>query len=136
MRQKLNAYLRRVEAGETLKVAEWDRAVVIVAMLPEAPPPLGRLVTFGRAGGPVGDLPGPSTSNTVLNLHGSHPGEIYAILYAISSPERPKPRRRSTSSCRQTPLCSSSAHAVACSSDTVGARIQTMRFTKMHGCHC
>ena len=52
----MSVYLRRVEAGETLEVTERDRAVAILAPLPEASTPLGRLIVSGRAGAPVGDL--------------------------------------------------------------------------------
>ena len=56
LRQNLSVYLRRVAAGETLEVTERARAVAILAPLPEASTPLGRLVVCGRARAPVGDL--------------------------------------------------------------------------------
>lgn len=56
LRQNLSVYLRRVAAGETLEVTERDRAVAILAPLPEASTPLGRLVFSGRAAAPVRDL--------------------------------------------------------------------------------
>jgi prevent-host-death family protein len=56
LRQNLSVYLRRVVAGETLEVTERNRPVAILAPLPEASTPLGRLVATGRAGAPVGDL--------------------------------------------------------------------------------
>ncbi len=56
LRQNLSVYLRRVAAGETLEVTERDRAVAILAPLPEASTPLGRLVVLGRAAAPDGDL--------------------------------------------------------------------------------
>lgn len=56
MRQNLSVYLRKVAAGETLEVTERGNAVAILAPLPEASTPLGRLVTSGRASAPVGDL--------------------------------------------------------------------------------
>lgn len=56
LRQNLSVYLRRVAGGETLEVTERDRAVAILAPLPEASTPLGRLVSAGRATAPVGDL--------------------------------------------------------------------------------
>lgn len=56
LRQNLSVYLRRVAAGETLEVTERERAVAILAPLPEASTPLGRLVVRGRARAPVGDL--------------------------------------------------------------------------------
>lgn len=52
----MSVYLRRVAAGETLEVTDRDRAVAILAPLPEASTPLGRLVVSGRAVSPVGDL--------------------------------------------------------------------------------
>lgn len=56
LRQNLSVYLRRVEAGETLEVTLRDRVVAILAPLPEASTPLGRLVASGRARAPDGDL--------------------------------------------------------------------------------
>jgi len=56
LRQNLSVYLRRVCAGETLEVTERGRAVAILAPLPEASSPLGRLVIEGRARAPVGDV--------------------------------------------------------------------------------
>ena len=56
LRQNLSVYLRWVATGETLEVTERDRAVAILAPLPEASTPLGRLIVSGRAGAPVGDL--------------------------------------------------------------------------------
>lgn len=56
LRQNLSVYLRKVAAGETLEVTERERPVAILAPLPEASTPLGRLVISGRAGAPVGDL--------------------------------------------------------------------------------
>lgn len=56
LRQNLSVYLRRVIEGETLEVTERDRPVAILAPLPEASTPLGRLVASGRARAPVGDL--------------------------------------------------------------------------------
>ena len=56
LRQNLSVYLRRVVAGETLEVTERNRPVAILAPLPEASTPLGRLVAVGRARAPVGDL--------------------------------------------------------------------------------
>ncbi len=56
LRQNLSVYLRRVALGETLEVTERNRAVAILAPLPEASTPLGRLVSTGRATAPMGDL--------------------------------------------------------------------------------
>ena len=56
LRQNLSVYLRIVAAGETLEVTERDRAVAILAPLPEASTPFGRLVVPGRAAAPVRDL--------------------------------------------------------------------------------
>ncbi len=56
LRQNLSVYLRRVASGETLEVTERNRAVAILAPLPEASTPLGRLISTGRATAPVGDL--------------------------------------------------------------------------------
>ena len=56
MRQNLSVYLRKVAAGETLEVTERGRPVAVLAPLPEASTPLGRLVAGGRASAPVGDL--------------------------------------------------------------------------------
>ena len=56
LRQNLSVYLRRVAAGETLEVTERNRPVAILAPLPEASTPLGRLVAAGRASAPAGDL--------------------------------------------------------------------------------
>ncbi len=56
LRQNLSVYLKRVAAGETLEVTERNRPVAILAPLPEASTPLGRLVAAGRASAPVGDL--------------------------------------------------------------------------------
>jgi prevent-host-death family protein len=56
LRQNLSVYLKRVAAGETLEVTERNRPVAILAPLPEASTPLGRLVATGRARAPVGDL--------------------------------------------------------------------------------
>lgn len=56
LRQNLSVYLRRVEAGETLEVTQRDRPLAILAPLPEASTPLGRLVASGRACAPDGDL--------------------------------------------------------------------------------
>ena len=57
MRQNLSVYLRRVAVGETFEVTERDRTVAILAPLPEASTPLGRLISARRASAPVGDLP-------------------------------------------------------------------------------
>ena len=56
LRQNLSVYLRRVALGETLEVTERNRPVAILAPLPEASTPLGRLVSAGRATAPMGDL--------------------------------------------------------------------------------
>lgn len=56
LRQNLSVYLRKVADGETLEVTERDRPVAILAPLPEASTPLGRLVSSGRASKPEGDL--------------------------------------------------------------------------------
>ena len=56
LRQNLSVYLRRVASGETLEVTERNRAVAILAPLPEASTPLGRLGSTGRATAPIGDL--------------------------------------------------------------------------------
>lgn len=56
MRQNLSVYLRRVERGEVLEVTERGRAVAVLAPLPGASTPLGRLVAAGKARGPTGDL--------------------------------------------------------------------------------
>ncbi len=56
LRQNLSVYLKRVAAGETLEVTERGRGVAILAPLPEASTPLGRLVVSGRAEAPLGDL--------------------------------------------------------------------------------
>lgn len=56
LRQNLSVYLKRVAAGETLEVTERNRPVAILAPLPEASTPLGRLVATGRASAPVGNL--------------------------------------------------------------------------------
>lgn len=78
MRQNLSVYLRKVAAGETLEVTERERAVAILAPLPEASTPLGRLVISGRASAPVGDL---------LEL-GPPGGEISTRLSEALSEER------------------------------------------------
>ena len=56
LRQNLSVYLRKVAGGETLEVTGRDRPVAILAPLPEASTPLGRLVSSGRASKPEGDL--------------------------------------------------------------------------------
>lgn len=56
LRQNLSVYLRMVAEGETLEVTERNRAVAVLAPLPESSTPLGRLVSSGRASAPAGDL--------------------------------------------------------------------------------
>lgn len=56
LRQNLSVYLRRIASGETLEVTERGRPVAILAPLPEASTPLGRLIVSGCAEAPVGDL--------------------------------------------------------------------------------
>lgn len=56
LRQNLSVYLRKVASGETLEVTQRNRAVAILAPLPEASTPLGRLISTGRAAAPVGNL--------------------------------------------------------------------------------
>jgi prevent-host-death family protein len=56
LRQNLSVYLRRVTAGEVLKVTEHGRPVAILSALSEAESPLEVLTTTGRASAPKGDL--------------------------------------------------------------------------------
>lgn len=56
LRQQLTRYLRRVAAGETLRVTERGRAVAVLAPLPEAAGAAARLVAAGRARPPRLDL--------------------------------------------------------------------------------
>lgn len=53
LRQNLSAYLRKVAVFE---VTERGRRVAVLAPLPEASTPLGRLVASGRAEAAVGDV--------------------------------------------------------------------------------
>ncbi len=56
LRQNLSVYLKKVASGQAFEVTERDRPVAILAPLPEASTPLGRLISAGRASAPVGDL--------------------------------------------------------------------------------
>jgi prevent-host-death family protein len=56
LRQNLSVYLRRVAAGETLRVTERGAPVALLAPLPERAGTLERLIVAGRATGPSGDL--------------------------------------------------------------------------------
>lgn len=47
LRQNLSKYLRRVVAGEALRVLDRGRAVAILAPLPETAAPIDRLVAEG-----------------------------------------------------------------------------------------
>ena len=78
LRQNLSVYLRKVADGETLEVTERDRPVAILAPLPEASTPLGRLISSGRASAPEGDL---------LDL-GSPEGDISQPLGEVLAEER------------------------------------------------
>jgi prevent-host-death family protein len=63
LRQNLSVHLRRVKKGEVLEVTERGQPVAVLAPLPEAMTPLGRLVLEGRvqrlATGRIEDLPPP-----------------------------------------------------------------------------
>jgi prevent-host-death family protein len=48
LRQNLSKYLRRVSAGETLRVTERGRPVALLAPLPEEATALDRLAASGR----------------------------------------------------------------------------------------
>ena len=48
LRQNLSKYLRRIRAGETLRVAERGRPVALLAPLPEAGGAIERLVGQGK----------------------------------------------------------------------------------------
>ena len=56
LRQNLSVYLRRVAAGETLRVTERGAPVALLAPLPERAGVLDRLIATGRAKAPLGDL--------------------------------------------------------------------------------
>lgn len=56
LRRNLSAYLRRVEAGETLEVVGRGKAVALLMPLPRSPSILDRLIAEGRATEPTGDL--------------------------------------------------------------------------------
>ncbi len=79
LRQNLSVYLRRVVAGETLEVTERNRPVAILAPLPEASTPLGRLVAAGRAVAPAGDL---------LDLGAPEEGQVSGQLSEALAEER------------------------------------------------
>ena len=82
MRQNLSVYLRKVAAGETLEVTERGCPVAVLAPLPEASTPLGRLVAGGRASAPGGDLMdrgapgGPASSRLSEALAGEREGRL------------------------------------------------------------
>lgn len=63
LRQNLSVHLRRVKKGEVLEVTERGHPVAVLAPLPEAMTPLGRLVLEGRVLRPatrsLADLPPP-----------------------------------------------------------------------------
>jgi prevent-host-death family protein len=48
LRQNLSVYLRRVTAGETLRVTERGTEVALLTPLPERSSALGRLIASGR----------------------------------------------------------------------------------------
>lgn len=48
LRQNLSVYLRRVRAGETLRVTDRGEAVALLTPLPEHADPLSRLAAEGR----------------------------------------------------------------------------------------
>jgi prevent-host-death family protein len=56
LRQNLSVYLRRVAAGEKLRVTERGRTVAALVPLREDESPLDRLVKQGRLIPPQGDL--------------------------------------------------------------------------------
>ena len=56
LRQYLSVYLRRVAAGESLRVTDRGSAVAALTPLPAASTALERLVAAGRARAPQGDL--------------------------------------------------------------------------------
>ena len=56
LRQNLSVYLRRVAAGETLRVTERGAPVALLAPLPERAGALNRLIASGRARAALGDL--------------------------------------------------------------------------------
>lgn len=56
LRQNLSKYLRRVAAGETLRVAERGRPVAILAPLPEDDSMIDRMVAQGLLTRPTRDL--------------------------------------------------------------------------------
>jgi prevent-host-death family protein len=63
LRQRASAYLRRVEAGETIEVTDRGRPIALLTPIPEAPP-LDRLRAAGEvdaASGSLDDLPAPLT---------------------------------------------------------------------------
>lgn len=57
LRQHLSVYLRRVAAGETLRVTDRGTPVALLAPLPERADPLGRLVAEGRLTAPLTPSP-------------------------------------------------------------------------------
>jgi prevent-host-death family protein len=63
LRQNLSVHLRRVKKGEVLEVTERGQPVAVLAPLPEAMTPLGRLLLSGRVLRPatrsLADLPPP-----------------------------------------------------------------------------
>jgi prevent-host-death family protein len=63
LRQNLSVHLRRVKKGEILEVTERGQPVAVLAPLPEAMTPLGRLLLSGRvlraATRNLADLPPP-----------------------------------------------------------------------------
>ncbi len=56
LRQNLTKYLRRVVAGETLRVTDRGKPVALLAPLPERASPIERLVAEGRRLPGRGDL--------------------------------------------------------------------------------
>ena len=62
LRQNLSVYLRRVEAGETLRVTDRGEPVALLAPLPERQTPRDRLIAEGRlvaSRGHLNELPAP-----------------------------------------------------------------------------
>jgi prevent-host-death family protein len=56
LRQNLSVYLRRVRAGETLRVTERGQPVALLTPLPARSSVVDRLVAAGRARRATGDL--------------------------------------------------------------------------------
>jgi len=70
LRQNLSVYLRRVEAGETLRVTDRGQPVAVLAPLPERQTLRDRLIADGRlvpSRGHLRELPAPLDAEAPLS---------------------------------------------------------------------